>query len=137
MNQPYLEVNDVQNNDASSGQGIAESQNASEIGSEKSDEADIKYGRQNALNLTYLEENEECEEENEAEKLKTGEKIFRPDTYEGYSLSRSSKRSRLASNFLVRTCAVQGYQKTVIFETYEPVQKIIQKQESDDKPLSA
>ena len=40
------------------------------MGSEKSDEADIKYGRQNALNLTYLEENEECEEENEAEKVK-------------------------------------------------------------------
>ena len=84
-----------------------------------------------------MEENEECEEENEAEKLLSGQKIFRPDTYEGYSLSRESKHSSLASNFLIRTCAVQGYQKTVIFETYEPVQKIIQKQESDDKPLSA
>ena len=97
------------------------------MGSEKSDEADIKYGRQNALNLTYLEENEECEEENEAEKLISGEKIFRPDTHEGYSLSRDTKRSRLASNFLIRTCAVQGYQKTVIFEIYEPVQKITEK----------
>ena len=84
-----------------------------------------------------MEENEECEEENEAEKLKSGEKIFRPDAFEGYSLSRASKGSSLASNFLIRTCAVQGYQNTVIFETYEPVKKIIQKQEVGDKPLSA
>ena len=44
-----------------------------------SGEYDLEYQRQNALNLAYLEEHEECEEENEAEKLISGKRIFRQE----------------------------------------------------------
>ena len=74
--------------------------------SEKSDEADLKYFRQNALNLTYMEENEECEEENEAEKLISGKKIFRQELNEKNSIVRGKSKKGLASKFSIRTCAI-------------------------------
>ena len=75
--------------------------------------------------MTYLEENEECEEESEAEKLLSGMKIFR--SKEKGFIKHKAEGIGLASKFTIRTCAIQGYQKTVIFEIFEPVQLPVDK----------
>ena len=80
--QQYLEVGDNRQGGLSSGRRPLGSSVTSEIVSEKSDEENIEYERQKALNLAFLEEYEESGDENETEKLQSGTDMFHKKSHE-------------------------------------------------------
>ena len=81
---------DSRKNELSSRRHFGTSSITSEVTSEISGEYELEYQRQNALNLASLEEHEECEEESEAEKLKSGMNIFRALSHESYPIAKDS-----------------------------------------------